>query len=81
MTQSHRLEIFRSVLLLGQQKGLAQRSVGDALLFLGNNLILSCLDSPMAVKFLPITPPENRVSTRVFWAARMSPAKLPLAWR
>ena len=79
MTQLRRLEIFRSILFLLQQKGLALHSVGDALFFLGNKLIVNCLDFLTAVKFLPVTSPENRMSARIFWAAKISPAMLLLA--
>jgi len=79
MTQLRRLEIFRSVLFLLQQKGLALHSVGDALFFLGNKLIVNCLDFPVAVKFLPVTSPANRTGARIFWAAEISPAMLQWA--
>lgn len=81
MTQLRWLEIFRSILFLLRQKGLALHSVGGALFFLGNKMIVNCLDFLMAVKFLPITPPENRTSARIFWAAKIAPAMLLLAQR
>lgn len=80
MTQLRWLEIFRSTLFFLQQKGLALHS-GNALFLLGNKLIVNCLDFLTAVKFLPITSPENRMGARTFWAAKISPAMLPLARR
>lgn len=85
MTQLHWLEIFRRMLFLLQQKGLALYSVGNALIFLGNKLIVNCLEFLAAVEFLPITSPGSRTGAGMFLGCKDescdAPAGTALNWQ